>query len=30
MENKEIFNLKVLNKNGQKMTVDEMLFVTKY
>ena len=24
MENKEIFNLKVLNKNGQKMTVDEI------
>lgn len=24
MENKEIFNLKVLNKNRQKMTVDEI------
>ena len=24
MENKEIFNLKVLNKNGQKMTVNEI------
>lgn len=24
MENEEIFNLKVLNKNGQKMTVDEI------
>ena len=24
MENEEVFNLKVLNKNGQKMTVDEI------
>lgn len=24
MEDEEILNLKVLNKNGQKMTVDEM------
>lgn len=24
MENEEVFNLKVLNKNGRKITVDEI------